>query len=543
MAQISKGTTYSDGMLVTSANLNAHVANATLLGGAISEQASADSVATTDLLLLNQGAGVGTLKKATVAQVLANVATTGYVKTDGSVAMTGNLTLPATAPSSTQAVSRAWVEGYVSAGTLGYTPVNKAGDTMTGDLTMSGSSTVVLARNPSTNLEAVPRQYLDAAVSTLATQSALTTHTGNTSNPHSVTAAQVGLGNVNNTSDAAKPVSTAQQTALDLKLNISGGTLTGPLGLPAGDPPASNSATSKAYVDAGLANKVNTSGGTFDGSFVYTGTLQRTTTPSDANDVVNKSYIDSIPRVVATVWFSTNQGSATTIATDSTVYLGSGGIGSVTCSRTVGSNSLVVSYTLPNSYPYNSSTEPFFLTGQYVGIIGITGVTGKLYKIESTSGGTYTGTFTVTTTETTALSGAAIKLSQVHNSSSLIWSPYSKNIKSIYWNPTGTSKYYINYIADTVTGSKTTPPSADPAYIRKSNVIGSALEATSTSFNNSLQAMMCFGSGRTTYIDNANTLEGFDSTTMGCEIAFMRAYNAGAVNALTTATVSIVSWQ
>lgn len=36
-------------------------------------------------------------------------------------------------------------------------------------------------------------------------------------NPHNVTATDVGLGNVNNTSDADKPVSTAQQTALDLK--------------------------------------------------------------------------------------------------------------------------------------------------------------------------------------------------------------------------------------------------------------------------------------------------------------------------------------
>ena len=45
----------------------------------------------------------------------------------------------------------------------------------------------------------------------------LTAHTSSTSNPHSVTAAQVGLGNVDNTSDASKPVSTAQQAALDLK--------------------------------------------------------------------------------------------------------------------------------------------------------------------------------------------------------------------------------------------------------------------------------------------------------------------------------------
>lgn len=39
-------------------------------------------------------------------------------------------------------------------------------------------------------------------------------HIGNTSNPHNVTKAQVGLGNVNNTSDVDKPVSTAQATAI-----------------------------------------------------------------------------------------------------------------------------------------------------------------------------------------------------------------------------------------------------------------------------------------------------------------------------------------
>lgn len=43
-------------------------------------------------------------------------------------------------------------------------------------------------------------------------------HIGSTSNPHGVTKSQVGLGNCDNTSDAAKPVSTAQQTALDGKV-------------------------------------------------------------------------------------------------------------------------------------------------------------------------------------------------------------------------------------------------------------------------------------------------------------------------------------
>ena len=44
-------------------------------------------------------------------------------------------------------------------------------------------------------------------------------HIANTANPHSVTKTQVGLGNVDNTSDLDKPVSTAQQTALDGKVD------------------------------------------------------------------------------------------------------------------------------------------------------------------------------------------------------------------------------------------------------------------------------------------------------------------------------------
>ena len=42
-----------------------------------------------------------------------------------------------------------------------------------------------------------------------------------------VTKAEVGLGNVDNTSDANKPVSTAQQSAIDLKANIASPTFTG----------------------------------------------------------------------------------------------------------------------------------------------------------------------------------------------------------------------------------------------------------------------------------------------------------------------------
>lgn len=53
-----------------------------------------------------------------------------------------------------------------------------------------------------------------------AAQSDIDTHVADTANPHSVTKSQVGLGAVDNTSDADKPVSTAQQAALDLKIDL-----------------------------------------------------------------------------------------------------------------------------------------------------------------------------------------------------------------------------------------------------------------------------------------------------------------------------------
>ena len=59
-------------------------------------------------------------------------------------------------------------------------------------------------------------------------------HTFLTNNPHSVTKAQVGLGNCDNTSDANKPVSTAGQTALDLKANIAAPDFTGNVDLVSG---------------------------------------------------------------------------------------------------------------------------------------------------------------------------------------------------------------------------------------------------------------------------------------------------------------------
>lgn len=56
-----------------------------------------------------------------------------------------------------------------------------------------------------------------------AVAASLSAHTSATNNPHSVTKAQVGLGNVDNTSDANKPISTAVQNALEGKVDKADG--------------------------------------------------------------------------------------------------------------------------------------------------------------------------------------------------------------------------------------------------------------------------------------------------------------------------------
>lgn len=58
---------------------------------------------------------------------------------------------------------------------------------------------------------------LQSAIGNKANVADLNTHTSDTNNPHGVTKEQVGLGNVDNTSDMDKPVSTATQEALDGK--------------------------------------------------------------------------------------------------------------------------------------------------------------------------------------------------------------------------------------------------------------------------------------------------------------------------------------
>lgn len=74
-----------------------------------------------------------------------------------------------------------------------------------------GTDGVLKVGTPVDNADATTKQYVDAI------SSDLNNHIADKNNPHEVTKAQVGLGNVDNTSDLNKPISTATQTALNTK--------------------------------------------------------------------------------------------------------------------------------------------------------------------------------------------------------------------------------------------------------------------------------------------------------------------------------------
>ena len=93
-----------------------------------------------------------------------------------------------------------------------------------------------------------------------------------------VTKSHVGLGNVDNTADASKPVSTAQQTALDLKANLAGPTFTGTVGgitksmvgLGNVDDTADTAKPVSTAQQTALHLKANLSGATFTGAIAGT---------------------------------------------------------------------------------------------------------------------------------------------------------------------------------------------------------------------------------------------------------------------------------
>lgn len=109
---------------------------------------------------------------------------------------------------------------YILAATKTTAGVMTAADKTNLDNTVQGLANEITNRTNAINaLRTELKTYVDDLIAdtgsdVTALETKVNNHIANKSNPHTVTKTQVGLGNVNNTSDADKPVSTAQATAI-----------------------------------------------------------------------------------------------------------------------------------------------------------------------------------------------------------------------------------------------------------------------------------------------------------------------------------------
>lgn len=111
----------------------------------------------------------------------------------------------------------------------GYSPTISHADTSNQTSVTNTNNTVIqsleldnfghITNVSSINLSTSISDSINNAVTSV--QGSIDLHINNTSNPHSVTKAQLQLANVDNTSDIDKPISTAVQTVLSTKANVS----------------------------------------------------------------------------------------------------------------------------------------------------------------------------------------------------------------------------------------------------------------------------------------------------------------------------------
>ena len=218
-ATATSATSFSGALLgdVTGTQGATAISAATVTGKALTGYVSgAGTIAATDTILeaINKLNGNDGLK--------ANLASPTFTGTVTSPAFSGPLTGNVTGDVSGSAASFTGSLAGDVTGTQSATSISAA--TVTGKVLTGYSSTTGSISATDTILGAINKlNGNDGLKANLASP----TFTGTVSG---ITASMVGLGNVSNTTDANKPVSTAQQTALDLKANLASPTFTGTVG-------------------------------------------------------------------------------------------------------------------------------------------------------------------------------------------------------------------------------------------------------------------------------------------------------------------------
>ena len=215
----------------------------------------------------------GSLRLNTVPTVSADAVNKGYVDSADANIQGQVTTLQGTvATLNTDPVTKTYVDDQDA------TKVAKAGDTMTGFLTLSA--------NPTSNLHAATKQYVDSNISTHAGDTSLHVTSAQNTLLDGITVTFTDINQLTGITDNV-------QTQLASKLPLAGGTMTGAITL-AADPVASLQPATKQYTDAADALKVAKAGDTMTGALVLSGA------PTADLHASTKKYVDDLNATQAT---------------------------------------------------------------------------------------------------------------------------------------------------------------------------------------------------------------------------------------------------
>ena len=199
--------------------------------------------------------------------------------TSGDFSVAGSLTLSTQGTLASHVVTKGYVD---SVDTL---KLNKAGDTMSGNLAM-GSNKVTGLDTPTDNDDAATKGYVDASIADILDGAPAALDTLN-----ELAAA------INDDDDFAATIT----TALAGKLSLTGGTMTGDIAMGSNeitssvDPSSNDTLSRKAYVDDQVDTKVSKAGDTLTGNLVMgVNSVTSTANPTTDDELARKGYVDTI---------------------------------------------------------------------------------------------------------------------------------------------------------------------------------------------------------------------------------------------------------
>ena len=184
--------------------------------------------------------------------------------------------------------------GNVTAGS-GTSTFNNVTINGTLDMNAGTTNTIINLATPTNTGDAATKGYVDTGLALKLNLSGGTMSGAIAMGTNRIT----GLGDPSSNQDAA--TKTYVDTADALKLNLSGGTMSGNIAMGSNaitglaTPSNSTDASTKGYVDTGLALKLNLAGGTMSGNIAMgTNRITGLGDPSSAQDAATKAYVDSV---------------------------------------------------------------------------------------------------------------------------------------------------------------------------------------------------------------------------------------------------------